>query len=264
MGEGGILLSVDGLGRCYGDFVAVDDVSFSVGAGECFGLLGPNGAGKTTIVRMLMGILAPSGGRAAVAGYDCFLEGDRVKRHVGYLPDDPVFWDYLTGAELLRFAIEMHGLDPSSAEARALSMAERLALREDLGEYAVNYSKGMKKKLAIVFAFLHEPELLLLDEPTNGLDPIVTRVFYELLDEHVARGGGVFFSTHLLDQAQRVCHRLAILHRGRIAAMGPLDTLRAANGEAASLEEIFFAVTQEATRLDTKKIGASQAGESCP
>lgn len=250
--------------RRYGDFVAVDDVSFRLDGGECFGLLGPNGAGKTTIVRMLMGVLRPTAGSASVAGLDCFSEAATVKRHVGYLPDDPVFWDYLTGAELLRFVAEMHGLDLAEAEARALELAERLALRDDLGEYAVNYSKGMKKKLAIVAALLHRPRLLLLDEPTNGLDPLVTRSFYALLDEHLAGGGGVFFSTHLLDQAQRVCHRVAILRKGKVAAMGPLAALRGAGDEAADLEEIFFALTRDETGLDTKEKGGSQSGESSP
>ncbi len=235
------VLEIKGLTKRYGDFTAVSDLALAVPRGEIFALLGPNGAGKTTTLRMLMGILRPSSGTASVDGLDCFQDRCAVKQHVGYLPDEPVFYDYLRGREILRFVGEMHGLDPAEIDRRSEPLLERLELADALEEYAVNYSKGMKKKLALLCALLHDPALLILDEPTNGLDPYATRSLLEIVREKVADGKTVFYSTHLLDQAEKLCRRVAILFKGRLAAVGTLDELRAARG--GSLEEVFFAVT---------------------
>ncbi len=233
------------LSRRFGEFDAVKDVDLEVGAGEIFGLLGPNGAGKTTTIRMLMGILQATSGSARVMGLDCFAERAEVMRHVGYLPDEPIFYDYLKGSEILRFVGEMHGLDPAASRARADALVERLGLGDALDEYAVNYSKGMRKKLAIVAAMVHDPVVLILDEPTNGLDPYATRTFHELIREASAAGKSVFFSTHLLDQVEKLCQRVGIVFKGRLAAVGPLEELRSRLAPGGSLEEIFFSVTAE-------------------
>ncbi len=236
------IIATAGLVKRYGTFTAVDDVALRVDRGRLFGLLGPNGAGKTTLIRMLMGLLRPSAGSATIAGIDCFAGRAQAMRHVGYVPDDPYFHDYLTGRELVRFVAGMHGLDRATTEARATALTGRLGLTDDLGEFAVNYSKGMKKKLALVLALMHEPALLILDEPTNGLDPYATREAMELLRELTAQGRTVFFSTHLLDQVERLCDRVAIMSRGRIAAQGTIAELRESAG-AQSLEGAFFAAT---------------------
>ncbi|MBM3978486.1 MAG: ABC transporter ATP-binding protein [Planctomycetes bacterium] len=238
------MLELTGLAKRYGEFQAVRDITLTVRPGELYALLGPNGAGKTTTIRMLMGVLRPSSGSARVLGLDCFAQRAEVMRHVGYLPDEPQFYDYLRGGELLRFVGEMHGFSAREAADRAAPWIERLGLSDAIEEFAVNYSKGMKKKLALCCALLHEPELLVLDEPTNGLDPYATRTLHDIAREQAAAGRSVFFTTHLLDQAERLCHRIGILHAGRVAAQGTLEELRAHSGLASgTLEEVFFNVT---------------------
>jgi ABC-2 type transport system ATP-binding protein len=237
------LVEIEGLSKRYGGFDAVAGISLKVGAGELFALLGPNGAGKTTTIRMLMGILQPSSGSARIGGLDCFSNRVEVMRLVGYLPDEPVFYDYLRGGEIIRFVGEMHGFSKAEIAQRTDGLLKRLELTDAVDEFAVNYSKGMKKKLALICAMLHEPALLILDEPTNGLDPFATRTLHEIMREKVAAGRTVFFSTHLLDQAEKLCSRMAVIHRGRLAAVGSLAELRADLSPQSSLEEVFFALT---------------------
>jgi ABC-2 type transport system ATP-binding protein len=239
------LVEVNDLSKVYGEFEAVKGLTFSVPAGEIFALLGPNGAGKTTTIRMLMGILAPTSGSARIDGLDCFRERVQVMRLVGYVPDEPVFYDYLRGSEIIRFSGEMRGLAPREIEDRAGPLLERLELKEALEEFAVNYSRGMKKKLALTCAMLHAPRLLILDEPTNGLDPFATRQLHEIIRNRCAAGVTVFFSTHLLDQAERLSTDIGIMARGRLAAHGTLAELRARLSSDSSLEEIFFSVAAD-------------------
>jgi ABC-2 type transport system ATP-binding protein len=233
------------LSRHYGLFAAVSGLDLKVGAGEIFALLGPNGAGKTTTLRMLMGVLQPSGGTAKINGLDCAADRAVIQRQVGYLPDEPVFYDYLTGREIVHFVGEMRGYLPAEVTRRALPLWDRLRLAGDLDEYAVNYSHGMKKKLAAVCALLHAPPVLILDEPTNGLDPLTTRTMHEIIRERAAAGACVLFSTHLLDQAEKLCDRVGILHKGRLVAVGKLSELRASLAANSTLEEIFFSVTKD-------------------
>jgi ABC-2 type transport system ATP-binding protein len=237
------VLEIRGLSKRYGDFSAVDGLELEVRPGEIFALLGPNGAGKTTTIRMLMGILKPTAGSASIQGHHCFRERVEVMRRVGYLPDEPVFYDYLRGREIIRFVGEMHGLGRGEIESRSEPLLERFGLLDATEEYAVNYSRGMKKKLALVCALLHAPSFLILDEPSSGLDPHSTRVLHELVREEAALGKTVFYSTHLLDQAERLCHRVGILFKARLAAVGTLEELRQKLAAGGSLEEIFFTVT---------------------
>jgi len=243
MDADGTVVELRGLTKRYGEFAAVEGVDLDVAAGEVVSLLGPNGAGKTTTLRMLMGILQPSAGSARVLGLDCFADRAELMRRVGYLPDEPVFYDYLRGREVLRFVAEMRGIGATEGERRAAPLVERLELADALEEYAVNYSKGMKKKLAAVCALLHDSALLILDEPTNGLDPHSTRILHAIVRERAQAGCAVLFSTHLLDQAERLCQRAGILAKGRLAALGRLDELRDRLAPGGSLEEIFFSVT---------------------
>ena len=236
------MLVIEGLGKRYGDFSAVRDLNLRVAEGEMFALLGPNGAGKTTTLRILMGFLKATAGTACIAGLDCFAERVALKHIVGYLPDDPSFYDYLRGREIIEFSGAMHGLSRQLIQARSLPLVERLELGDALNDYAVNYSRGMKKKLALVCALLHEPRLLILDEPSSGLDPLATRGLNELLLECKGRGTTILLSSHLLDQVERLCERMAILAHGSIAAVGTLEELRRERGADRSLEEIFFAV----------------------
>jgi len=237
------LVEIEGLVKAYGDFTAVRDLTLEVRSGEVFVLLGPNGAGKTTTIRMLMGILQPTAGRATIAGLDCFAQRAEVMRHVGYLPDEPIFYDFLRGREIIHFIGEMHRLTRRETDRRAGPLVEHLDLADAMEEYAVNYSRGMKKKLALIGAMFPGPRLLIMDEPTNGLDPLTTRKLHEIIRRHADDGSSVFLSTHLLDQAEKLCHRVGILHKGRLAALGPLDELHGRAAEGETLEEIFFAVT---------------------
>lgn len=234
------------LGKRYGSFEAVKDLSFSVARGELFGCLGPNGAGKTTTIRMMMGILVPSSGRVQIAGLDCHRERAEVQRRVGYLPDTPAFYDYLRGREILQFVAEMHGFSRREAGARADRMLDEFALRDEAQEYAVNYSLGMKKKLGLACALIHEPDVLILDEPINGLDPRASRDVQERLRDLAARGCTVFVSTHLLDMAERLCSRIGIVHKGQLAALGAPAEIKQrliGAGQDASLEDAFLQIT---------------------
>jgi ABC-2 type transport system ATP-binding protein len=242
---GQAIVEVRGLTKKYGAFNALSDLDLDVPRGELFALLGPNGAGKTTTMRMLMGILKPTSGSARIAGLSCFADRVAVKRLVGFLPDEPVFHDYLRGIEIVRFVGGMHGLSAAEIEARAWPLIERIELHDAMNEFAVNYSRGMKKKLALVCALLHDPTLLILDEPTSGLDPIATRRLNELLLEKVQAGVTVLLSSHLLDQVQKLCQRMAIISGGRLAAIGTLAELRQRANAESSLEEIFFAVATD-------------------
>jgi ABC-2 type transport system ATP-binding protein len=249
------MIELEALTKRYGDFTALSGLSLRVARGEIFALLGPNGAGKTTTMRILMGFLKPSGGSARIAGLDCFEQRVELKHEVGYLPDEPVFYDYLRGREIVEFSGDMHGLDRDLIRARATPIIERLELGDALADYAVNYSRGMKKKLALVCALLHEPQLLILDEPTSGLDPLASRRLNELVVEYQSRGATVLLSSHLLDQVERLCQRMAIVYGGRIAAQGTLDELRSERAQGGTLEDIFFAVTGGAGPAATNEPG---------
>jgi ABC-2 type transport system ATP-binding protein len=231
------------LTKRYGEFLAVDGLSLQVARGEVFGFLGPNGAGKTTTIRMLMGILVPSSGKAEVESWDCQRDRVEVARRVGYLPDNPIFYDYLRGREILEFVGEMHGLPRPEAVGRTSTLLSELALADAADEFAVNYSTGMKKKLGLCCALIHDPPVLVLDEPTNGLDPRASREVQDRIRASAADGKTVFLSTHLLDMAERLCHRVGIIDDGRLVAVGTVEELRAQQRAGSSLEEVFLKVT---------------------
>src|SRR5258705_12849649 len=212
-----------GLSKHFGGFAAVENLTVSVHPGEVFGFLGPNGAGKTTTIKMLMGMLVPTSGAAHIGGLDCFAQRVEVKRLVGYLPDVPVFYDYLRGREILRFMGQMHGIEQRELEGRQQRLLEKLALNDAQEEYAINYSMGMKKKLALACALIHDPPVLILDEPTNGLDPRASRQIQSLISESAAGGRTIFLSTHLLDMAERACHSVGGICRGGLAGGGDAE-----------------------------------------
>lgn len=240
------VVEISNLNKRYGEFIAVDSLNLSIPPACIFALLGPNGAGKTTTIKMLMGMLQPTSGTLKVCGLDAFNDSVAVKTQVGFLPDEPVFYDFMRGREILQFAGEMHGMTRKSISDKITSLAERLQLADALEEFADNYSRGMKKKLGLMCALLHDPQLLILDEPTNGLDPHGTQVLHALMREVAASGRTVLFSTHLLDQAERLCDRVAVVNRGQLAAEGTLEGLRQKFGADASLESLFFQLTKSA------------------
>jgi len=232
------------VGKKYGEFTAVDDLDFTVERGEVFGFLGPNGAGKTTTIRMLMGILVPTSGRITVEGLDCHKDRVAVKRRIGYLPDNPLFYDFLRGREILEFVGEMHGLSRGEARNRAGALLHDFGLEDAGEEYAVNFSMGMKKKLGLACALIHDPAVLVLDEPTNGLDPRASHDVQERLLHAAARDKTILLSTHLLDMAERLCSRVGIIDRGHLVAVGPLRELKNDVLPGGSLEQVFLKVSQ--------------------
>jgi ABC-2 type transport system ATP-binding protein len=236
------LVEVDGVTKTFGYKVALKNVSFSVPAGQICGLLGPNGAGKTTLFRLLMGILKTTEGKLLVDGLDAFEDRVEVKRRIGFLPDEPVFYSYLSAWEVLELSAAMHGLDVHATMDRLGPLIAKLRLLQDINNYAEDYSRGMKKKLGLLLAMLHQPKLLVLDEPTNGLDVESIHLFYDLISETASQGTTVLFSTHLMDHVAKLCSHAVIINEGTLVAKGSLEELRANFGNA-SLEDIFLTLT---------------------
>lgn len=239
------IVLVDGVTKDFGGKIAVKDLSFSVPAGQICGLLGPNGAGKTTLFRLLMGILKATRGRLLVDGLDAFEDRVDAKRRIGYLPDEPIFYSYLSAREILELSAAMHGIDPDKAIERIEPVITRMKLADEMDNYAEDYSRGMKKKLGLLLAMLHQPRLLILDEPTNGLDVESTRLFYELIGEAAAAGTTILFSTHLMDHVTRLCSHAVVISQGQLVARGSLAELRATTG-LEDLEDIFVKLTTRA------------------
>ncbi len=239
------MIETAGLGKRFGDTAAVVDLDLRVEAGEVMGFLGPNGSGKTTTIRLLMGLLRPSAGRAVILGRDCHRDAVALKREVGYLPDEPFLYPYLTGLETLELVGGLHGFSPADARRRGGALAERLGLGTAARAYTVTYSLGMKKRLALALALIHEPRVLILDEPTNGLDPAGARQMRAAIGEYAAGGRTIFLSTHLLDAAERLCQRVAIIRAGALQAVGTPDELRVrfASAPGTTLEDLFLRVT---------------------
>ena len=236
------MVQIDGVKKSFGDKIALKSVSFAVPAGQICGLLGPNGAGKTTLFRLLMGILKATEGKLLVDGRDAFEDRVEVKRLIGFLPDEPVFYSYLSGREILELSAAMHGLPVAATMERIMRIALRLRLADDINNYAEDYSRGMKKKLGLLLALLHEPKLLVLDEPTNGLDVESTHLFYDLILDESKAGTTVLFSTHLMDHVTKLCSHAVVINEGAVVAHGSIEELRA-GFDHASLEDIFLKLT---------------------
>ncbi|GHG57910.1 ABC transporter [Sinomonas cellulolyticus] len=211
---------LEGLTKRFRRTVALDSVGFILEPGEVFGYLGPNGAGKTTTIRLLMGMIRPTSGRARVFGLDVWAEAREVHRLVGYVPGEPSLYPRLTGREHVAYLGHLRGRDDT---ARARTVAERLGL--DLSRRTRTLSRGNRQKLAIVLAVMSAPRLLVLDEPTSGLDPLVQREFHALLREHTADGGSVLLSSHILGEVQRVADRIGVVREGRLVAVERLADL---------------------------------------
>jgi ABC-2 type transport system ATP-binding protein len=238
------VLELNGVVKRYGSFTAVGGVDLAVRRGEIFGFLGPNGAGKTTTIRMIAGILLPTSGSIRVGGHDLSVTPGEAKQCIGYIPDRPFLYEKLSGAEFLRFVAGLWGMDGSEVDARAERFLKLFSLWDWKDELLESYSHGMRQKLLISSAFMHEPELVVVDEPMVGLDPRSARILKDLLRSFVDKGGTVFLSTHTLEVAEALCDRIAIILGGKVIAMGTMDELRAqADAGGAHLEEIFLKVT---------------------
>src|SRR6478752_7718495 len=208
--------------RSAGEIRALEDLTIAVREGEIFGFLGPNGAGKSTTIRLLLGYLHPTTGSAAVLGRDIVRDSVEIRRRVGYLPGGIALYDSLTGERLLDYLGDLTGRPP----ARRADLCDRLELSaRTLRRKVRDYSRGMRQKIGIVQALQHDPELAILDEPSEGLDPLMQRAFYDILDRLKAAGRTVFFSSHVLSEVERVCDRVAIIRRGRLVALEDVASL---------------------------------------
>lgn len=229
------------LSRHYGQRVGIDDVNLEIGEGEVFGFLGPNGAGKTTTIRLLLGFLRPTLGRASICGWDCWAESPRVKREVGYLPGDLRLYPWTTGNTLLKIAERVRHTD---LRANGRALADRFQLEMDLRVRKM--SRGMRQKLGLIMAMVHNPRLLILDEPTSGLDPLMQDELANCLRERAAAGQTVFFSSHTLSEVESLCDRVAIVRQGQIIADEALQSLR---GRARRMVELVFPDEAAAARV---------------
>ena len=237
-------LLLAGLHKAFGR-PAVDGLSLSVRRGELYALLGPNGAGKTTTLRMVAGLLAPDAGRIEVNGVDVARDPASAKRTMAYLPDDPMLYGKLKPTEYLEFVAGLWGVDTAAAEPRARRLLDWLDLSKHAHELTEGFSRGMKQKLALAGALIHEPQLLILDEPLTGLDAGAARQVKDLLQSHVAGGGTVILTTHILEVAERLAQRIGIIQHGRLIAEGTLDELRERTA-AQTLEDMFLQLTGQA------------------
>jgi ABC-2 type transport system ATP-binding protein len=215
------IITSEGLTKWYGRSRGIENVSFTVNEGEIFGFLGPNGAGKTTTIRLLMGLLRPTGGSASIGGHDTWTDSVAVKRLVGYLPSDPQLDSDLTGGQLIEYFTNLRGgVDKKYVQ----SLVDRFEL--DTRKRFRDYSRGNKQKVGIVQAFMHQPKLLVLDEATSGLDPLNQQEFNKLLFESRDRGGAVFLSSHILPEVEQVCERVAIIRDGALIRVDTVAALR--------------------------------------
>ncbi|MEZ4425498.1 MAG: ABC transporter ATP-binding protein [Gemmatimonadota bacterium] len=252
------MIQLENVVKRYGAFEAVRGVDFEVPRGRIFGFLGPNGAGKTTTIRMVAGVLQPSGGSIRIGGVDVEKDPERAKASIGYIPDRPYLYEKLSGAEFLRFVAGLWGRNGNGTEHRANRLLELFQLRDRQDDLIESYSHGMRQKLLITSALVHEPELIVVDEPMVGLDPRSAKILKDLFRTYADHGGTVFLSTHTLEVAEALCDHIAIINKGRIIARGTMDELRTqAEAGSAGLEEIFLKVTG-AGELE-HVLGASEA-----
>lgn len=242
------MLSIKGLSKSYSKNVvkAVDNLSLEVKPGEIYGFLGPNGAGKTTTIKMIVGLLKPDAGTIIVNGHDVSKEPVAAKASIAFVPDNPELFDKLTGVDYINFMGDIYGVSTQDRRERAAKLLKMFDLEAAAGDLISSYSHGMRQKMALTGALLSMPKLMVLDEPMVGLDPKSAYLFKELMNEHCATGGTVFFSTHILDVAERLCHRVGIIKKGRLIAEGTMEQLKAnkhgSSGE--SLEEMFLELTE--------------------
>jgi ABC-2 type transport system ATP-binding protein len=246
------VILVDNLVKRYGKTLAVDGISFTVERGVTTALLGGNGAGKTTTIKMLVGLLKPSAGSATIAGYDIQRTPQEAKRQIGFIPDRPFLYEKLSGREFLRFVADLHGLEERAARARGEEFLELFELTTWGDELIESYSHGMRQKLVMCAALLHQPRVLVVDEPMVGLDPKGARLVKRLLRGLCDRGTTIFMSTHTLEVAEQMCDRIGIVQAGELVALGTKEELRQlVQSDVSRLEDIFLQLTGGADMQET-------------
>ena len=230
------MLTINHLTKTYGSKKAVDDLTLHIAPGEIYGFIGHNGAGKTTTLKSCAGILPFDAGEIRINGVDVSTNPLEAKRVLAYLPDNPDLYNYLSGIQYLNFIADIFGVGKDLRAERIRRLADTFSLTEDLAQPISAYSHGMKQKLAMISGWLHEPKLILMDEPFVGLDPKAAHLLKEMMHEHCDRGGAIFFSTHVLEVAEKLCDKVAIIKEGRLVTSGTMDEVK---GDE-SLEEVFL------------------------
>ena len=235
------MLQIEHLTKTYGEKKAVDDLSLHILPGEIYGFIGHNGAGKTTTLKSVAGILRFDAGEIRIAGTSIRTDPLACKRKLAYIPDNPDLYDYMTGIQYLNFIANIFGVSAADRQVRIRELAERFELTNDLAQPIAAYSHGMKQKLAIISAWLHAPQLVVMDEPFVGLDPKAAHLLKGMMRELCDRGGAIFFSTHLLEVAEKLCDKVAILRAGKLIRSGTMDEVKGDD----SLEEVFLELEGE-------------------
>ena len=235
------MLNIQNLTKRYGSKTAVDNLSLSIEAGEICAFIGHNGAGKTTTLKACCGLLTPDSGEITVDGMSIREKPIDCKRVMAYIPDNPDMYEFLTGYEYLNFVADVYGVTKEDREKRIAELGALLGITDALGGAISECSHGMKQKIAIISALIHKPKLILMDEPFVGLDPVASHQLKNLMAEHCANGGAIFFSTHVLEVAEKLCNKVAIIKNGKLVASGAMDDVR---GDT-SLEEIFLELEEE-------------------
>jgi sodium transport system ATP-binding protein len=228
----------------HGQIVALDGISFRVEAGQIFGLLGPNGAGKTTALRILSTILKPSSGSASIDGFDVLTQSAHVRRRIGFMSANTAVYDRMTGWEMVEYFGRLHGIERGELRGRMEKLFEQLKMNDTRDVLGAKMSTGMKQKVSIARAVIHDPPVLIFDEATSGLDVLVARALLKSVAELRDQGKCIIFSTHIMREAEKLCDRIAILHRGKVLAEGSLDEIRYLHQQC-DLEELFFKLISE-------------------
>jgi len=240
------VINIKGVSKSYNKsgIKAVDNLNLHVRPGEIFGFLGPNGAGKTTTIKMIVGLLNPDEGSITIKGFDNQKQPIEAKRNIGYVPDNPEVYDRITGIEYLNFMGDVYQVPPDIRKERIRYFLEMFGLTDAASDLIKSYSHGMKQKIIIAGALLHDPALWVLDEPMVGLDPKSSHLLKELMRKHCEKGNTVFFSTHILEVAEKLCDRIGIIHKGKLIAIGTMEELRKGDN-IESLENIFLELTEQ-------------------
>jgi len=239
------MIEINHVTKEYGVKLAVEDLDLHVPRGELFAFLGPNGAGKTTTIKLMCGLLFPTRGTIRIGGFDLTKDGEKARQLISYVPDQPFLYEKLTGREILQFVADMYRMDPARAKPRMQEMIDLFSLNAFVDDLTERYSHGMRQRTVFAAALLHEPELLIVDEPTVGLDPRSIRLLKDILRKEAEKGTTVFLSTHSLDVAQELAHRIGVIARGQMIGCGTLETLRTQASMDGSLEEVFLKLTEE-------------------
>jgi ABC-2 type transport system ATP-binding protein len=240
------MIELKDLTKRYSDIMAVDNINLFIPKGEIFGFIGPNSAGKTTTINMLGGILAPTSGTVAICGINMEEHPETAKSKIGFIPDRPYLYEKLTGMEFLRFTADLYGVDEDAFLRKAREKLEMFSLTDRSDELIESYSHGMKQRLVMAAALLHDPEVIIVDEPMVGLDPVAINMVKDLFQRLAKQGVTVFMSTHTLKVAEDVCDRIGIIHKGSLIALGTAEDLkRDANAAEADLEQVFIRLTEE-------------------